>query len=154
MAQVRVARLDHVGVIVAVMHDCGRMDMSDTRLVPDTPDMMTPGEAVAGMILKGVGVAHRPLSLTPHFFASPPLDLLVRAGLEAALLHRLTRGRTRDDAYADGGDRLWQALALRYHEAKASSLPGMGCITRLPHTLVVVSPGLRPALEWDPWPPC
>ena len=34
--------------------------MIDTRLVPDAPAMMTPGEAVVGMMLNGLGFAHRP----------------------------------------------------------------------------------------------
>ena len=62
MEQVRVERLDHLGVIVSVINDLGLMDRSDTRLVPDTQDMITPGEAVAGMILNGLGFANRPLS--------------------------------------------------------------------------------------------
>ena len=62
MEQVRVERLDHLGVIVSVINDLGLMDRSDTRLVPDTQDMITPGEAVAGMICNGLGFANQPLS--------------------------------------------------------------------------------------------
>jgi hypothetical protein len=62
MEQVRVERLDHVGVIVSVLKDLGLIDMIDTRLVPDQQELITPGEAVAGMILKGLGFANRPLS--------------------------------------------------------------------------------------------
>ena len=36
--------------------------MIETRLVPDPPELITPGEAVAGMILNGLGFANRPLS--------------------------------------------------------------------------------------------
>ena len=72
--------------------------MIDTRLVPDTQDMSTPGEAVAGMILNGVGCAHRPLSLTPQFCANKPLDLLCREGISAEMCNRFTLGRTRDEA--------------------------------------------------------
>ena len=52
--------------------------MIDARLVPDAQEVITPGEAVAGMILNGLGFANRPLSLTPQFFANKPLDLLFR----------------------------------------------------------------------------
>jgi hypothetical protein len=62
MEQVRVERLDHLGVIVSVINDLGLIDLIDTRLVPDTQEMITPGEAVAGMILNGLGFAPRPLS--------------------------------------------------------------------------------------------
>ena len=80
------------------MNDLGRIDMIDTRLVPDPQAMITPGEAVAGMMLNGWGFAHRPLSLTPQFFASTPLARWFREGLNAEMFNRLTRGRTRDDA--------------------------------------------------------
>jgi Domain of unknown function (DUF4277) len=72
--------------------------MLNARLVPDAQEVLTPGEAVAGMILNGVGVAHRPLSLTPQFFANTPLARLWREGLEAELFHRFTLGRTLDEA--------------------------------------------------------
>jgi transposase len=112
MASVRVERLDHLGVIASVIKDLGLIDMINARLVPDAQDGMTPGEAVAGMILNGLGVANRPLSLTPQFFANKPLDLLVRDGLRAAMFNRFKLGRIRDEAYADGGDLLCQELAL------------------------------------------
>lgn len=62
MEQVRVERLDHLGVIASVIKDIGLMDMINSRLVPDEQERITPGEAVAGMILNGLGFAHRPLS--------------------------------------------------------------------------------------------
>jgi Domain of unknown function (DUF4277) len=62
MEQVRVERLDHLGVIVSVLKDLGLIDMIDTRLVPDQQELITPGEAVAGMLLNGLGFANRPLS--------------------------------------------------------------------------------------------
>ena len=112
MEQVRVERLDHLGLIVSVIKDLGLIDMIDTRLVPDTQEMITPGEAVAGMILNGLGFANRPLSLTPQFFASKPLDLWFREGIEAEMFNRLKLGRTLDEAYTYGCDRLFQELAL------------------------------------------
>ena len=112
MEQVRVERLDHLGVIVSVIKDLGLIDMIDTRLVPDQQELITPGEAVAGMILNGLGFANRPLSLTPQFFASKPLDLLFREGIEAEMFNRFKLGRTLDEAYPYGCNRLFQELAL------------------------------------------
>ena len=112
MEQVRVERLDHLGVIVAVIKDLGLIDMIDTRLVPDQQELITPGEAVAGMILNGLGFANRPLSLTPQFFASKPLDLLWHDGVRAEMFNRVKLGRTLDEAYTDGCDLLLQELAL------------------------------------------
>lgn len=59
MEQVRVERLDHLGVIASVIKDLGLIDMIDTRLVPDAQERLTPGEAVAGMILNGLGFGSR-----------------------------------------------------------------------------------------------
>ena len=86
--------------------------MIDRRLVPDDQAMITPGEAVAAMMLNGLGFANRPLSLTPQFFANKPLDLLLRAGIDAEMFHRFKLGRTLDEASAYGCDLLFQALAL------------------------------------------
>src|SRR5262245_46070752 len=112
MDQVRVERLDHLGLIAAVIKDLGLIDMIDSRLVPDAQERITPGEAVAGMILNGLGFANRPLSLTPQFFANKPLDLLLREGIDATMFNRFKLGRTLDEASAYGCDLLFEELAL------------------------------------------
>jgi transposase len=112
MEQVRVERLDHLGVIASVIKDLGLIAMIDTRLVPDDQEVITPGEAVAAMILNGLGFANRPLSLTPQFFANKPLDLLFREGIKTEMFNRFKLGRTLDEAYAYGCDLLFEALAL------------------------------------------
>jgi len=86
--------------------------MIDARLVPDAQEEITPGEAVAGMLLNGLGFANRPLSLTPQFFANTPLDLLFHEGVHADLFNRLTLGRTLDEVYAYGCPLLLSDLAL------------------------------------------
>jgi len=112
MALVRVERLDHLGLIAAVIKDVGLIDMINTRLVPDEQEEIPPGEAMAGMILNGLGFANRPLSLTPQFFANKPLDLLFREGIRAEMFNRFQLGRTLDEVYADGCDLLCSELAL------------------------------------------
>ena len=86
--------------------------MIDRRLVPDEQERITPGEAMAAMILNGLGFANRPLSLTPQFFANKPLDLLFRQGVGAEMFNRFKLGRTLDEAYAYGCDLLFEEFAL------------------------------------------
>jgi transposase len=112
MESIRVERLDHLGVIASVIKDVGLIDMINARLVPDEQEVITPGEAMAGMILNGLGFANRPLSLTPQFFANKPLDLLLREGIRAEMFNRFKLGRTLDEAYAYGCDLLFHELAL------------------------------------------
>jgi transposase len=112
MESIGIARLDHLGVISSVMKDIELIDMINARLVPDAQEVLTPGEAMAGMILNGLGFANRPLSLTPQFFANQPLDLLFREGIRAEMFNRLKLGRTLDEAYTYGGDLWFHGLAL------------------------------------------
>jgi transposase len=94
------------------MKDLGLVDMINARLVPDAQEALTPGEAMAGMILNGLGFANRPLSLTAQFFANKPLDLLFREGIRAERLNRFKLGRTRDEAYTYGCDLWFHGLAV------------------------------------------
>ena len=86
--------------------------MIDARLTPDAQEPLTPGEAVAGMILNGLGFANKPFTLTPPFFANTPLDLLFRPGVHAEMFNRFQLGRTLDELHPYGGDMLFSALAL------------------------------------------
>jgi hypothetical protein len=43
-----------------VINDLGLIDMIDVRVVRDRQEESTPGEAVAGMSLTGLGLATRP----------------------------------------------------------------------------------------------
>ena len=112
MALAHVERLDHLGLIASVIKDLGLIEMIDTRLVPDEQEEITPGEAMAGMILNGLGFANRPLSLTSQFFANQPLDLLFREGVRAEMFNRFKLGRTLDEVYAYGCDLLFSELAV------------------------------------------
>jgi len=131
MEQVRIARLDHLGLLASVIKDLGLLDMIDRRLVPDDPAVIPPDEAVAAMILQGLGFAQRPLSFAPQGFANNPLDLLLRAGIDAERCNRFKLGRPLDEASASGCDLLlpawalavWaqEGLALRLHQRDTTS---------------------------------
>jgi len=119
MEMVRVERLDHLGLIASVINDLGLVSRIDARLIPDDQEALTPGEAIKGMILNGLGFANRPLSLTPQFFANKPLDLLFRPGVDAAMFNRCKLGRTLDEVDTYGCDLFLSeiALAVCQHEA-------------------------------------
>ena len=119
MEAVCVERLDHLGLIASVINDLGLVSMIDARLKPDDQEAITPGEAVKGMILNGLGFANRPLSLTPQFFAGKPLDLLFRPGVEADLFNRFKLGRTLDEVNAYGCDLLFSEIALAVCQQEA-----------------------------------
>jgi transposase len=112
MESLSIERVDHLGLIATVIKDLGLIDMIDARLVPNEQEAITPGTAVAGMILNGLGFSNRPLSLTPQFFANKPLDLLFHEGIHAERFNRFQLGRTLDEAYDYGCDLWLSELAL------------------------------------------
>jgi transposase len=112
MDSVSVERLDHLGVVASVIKDLGLIEMIDARMLPHNQEEITTGEAIAGMIVNGLGFANRPLSLTPQFFANKPLDLLFRPGVCADMFNRFKLGRSLDDVYRYGCDLLFSELAL------------------------------------------
>src|SRR6266446_3248153 len=112
MESVSVERLDHLGVVASVIKNLGIIEMIDARLRLHDQEEITAGEAVAGMILNGLGFANRPLSLTPQVFANKPLDLLFREGVQAEMFNRFKLGRTLDEVHAYGCDLLFSELAL------------------------------------------
>src|SRR5229473_4765962 len=112
MESVSVERLDHLGVVASVIKDLGIIEMINARVPPHTKEEITTGEAIAGMIVNGLGFANRPLSLTPQFFANKPLDLLFRPGVRANLFNRFKLGRSLDEVSSYGCDLLFSELAL------------------------------------------
>lgn len=119
MDNVRVERLDHLGLIASVINDLGLVSLIDARLKLDDQEALTSGEAIKAMILGGLGFANRPLSLTPQFFANKPLDLLFRPGVEATMLNRFKLGRTLDKVNTYGSDLLFSEIALAVCQQEA-----------------------------------
>jgi len=58
------------------------VEMIDDRIPPDGKERISTGEAIAGMILNGLGFSNRPMSLTPQFFENKPLEILFRPGVQ------------------------------------------------------------------------
>lgn len=114
MENLRVSRLDHLGIISGVIDDLGLVQAIDTRLRKDKNGLeeISPGEAIKGMILNGLGFVSKPLSLTPRFFQNKPLELLFRAGVKADDFNRFKLGRTLDDVFEYGTDKLFSELSF------------------------------------------
>ena len=110
MEDLQVERLDHLGIISGVIKDSGLIERIAARIVPDADEALTTGEAVAGMILNGLGFSQRPLSLTPQFFVNKPLDRLFREGVRADHFNRFKLGRSLDKVFTYGCDTLFTAI--------------------------------------------
>lgn len=96
--------------------------MIDAPIIPDAQEDISTGEAVAGMILNGLGFSDCPLSLTPQFFANKPVALLFREGVLATHCNRFKLGRSLDTVFAYGCDTLCSEVALAVCEHEGIAL--------------------------------
>ncbi len=56
--EIEVERLDHLGVISATIKRLGIIELIDSRIPSHSQEAITVGEAVAGMVLNGLGFSY------------------------------------------------------------------------------------------------
>ena len=112
MNAVKVERLDHLGIIASVIKDLGIIELIDNRLNTDDQEQVTTGEAVAAMIINGLGFSDRPLYLTPQFFENKPMELLFREEVRPEHFNRSKLGRSLDAIFNYGPDLLFSEIAI------------------------------------------
>ena len=96
----KVERLDHLGVVAGIIKDLKLIEFIDNRIPSDSREEISCGEAIAGMIINGLGFSDRPLTLTPQFFENKALSSLFRPGVNAENFNRFKLGRALDDCHA------------------------------------------------------
>lgn len=109
----KIKRLDHHGIVAGVIDDLKLVNLIDQHLPQDEKQEITPGEALKGMIMNGLGFSNRPLSLTPQFFSNLPMEHLFRSGVEASHFNRHKLGRTLDQCSEFGCEELFSRLSFQ-----------------------------------------
>ena len=112
--KLKIKRLDHHGIVAGVIDDLNIVPLLDQHLPQDDKQEITPGEAIKGMIMNGLGFSSRPLSLSPQFFTNLPMEHLFREGVNASHFNRHKLGRTLDQCADFGCESLF---ALVSHQA-------------------------------------
>ena len=105
-------RLDHLGIVMGVIKEFGVMNLINERICQHEQNNVTAGEAVAAMILNGLGFVTRPLSLTPNFFETKALDVLFDKDIKPDDLNRHRLGRVLDKIHEYGSELLFSEIAL------------------------------------------
>jgi len=93
--------LDHLGIVAGVCQQIDLIEQID-QIVPDTGRKVSVGQAVQAMVLNGLGFVGRALYLTPEFYRTKPVDLLIGKGIEADDLNSDSLGKALDYLYAAG----------------------------------------------------
>ena len=104
-------RLDHHGIVAGVIKDLGLIPLIDETLGSSGCEEISEGEAVAAMIINGLGFTDRPLSLTPQFFNQVPVEELFREGVEASHFNRHKLSRALEKIQKYGSSRFFLLLA-------------------------------------------
>jgi transposase len=111
--EVTTQRLDHLGIIAGVIKDIGLVELIDNRIPKHAKQDISTGEAVAGMIINGLGFSDRPMTLTPQFFQSKAMETLFRTGVTPDMFNRFKLGRALDACHEYGCDTLFSELSLQ-----------------------------------------
>jgi transposase len=111
MANVAVDRVDHLGIVAGVIQELGIIKIIDNLIGIDPKEKVSTGEAIAAMIINGLGFSNRPLTLTPQFFTNCPVDLFFRPGVFAEDFNRFKLGRALDELHAYGCTSLFSQVA-------------------------------------------
>lgn len=106
-----IERLDHLGIVAGIIKDLGIVNMVNDKLGTNSQEEISSGEAVAAMILNGLGFTSKPLSLTPNFFQHKPLELLFREGVKAEHFNRSKLGRVLDEIFNYGCSNLFYEIS-------------------------------------------
>src|SRR3989344_2532414 len=86
-------RLDNLGIVMGTLREFGIIDLIDQKTGKDAQHNISTGEAIAAMVMNGLGFVSRPLSLTPQFFQTKALDILFSRELDPDELNRHRLGR-------------------------------------------------------------
>ena len=133
--------LDHLGIVAGVCEKIRLIKQIDAR-IPDTGRTVTVGQAVQAMVLNGLGFVGRPLYLTPEFYRTKPLDVLIGAGIEAEDLNSDSLGKALDYVHQAG-------ITELFAEISAHALKTYGIEVRFAH-LDTTAFSLEGAYEVDP----
>jgi len=73
----KIKRLKRNGVVAGVIEDLKIVQLFDQYLPQDEKEQITPGEAIKGMTMNGLGFTNRPLSLSPQFLPTCLLNIYI-----------------------------------------------------------------------------
>jgi transposase len=103
--------LHHFGIVAGVCEKIDLIGQIDARIT-DTGRKVSVGQAVQAMVLNGLGLIGRAMYLTPEFYESKPVDLLIGEGIEAGDLNSDSLGKALDALHEAGITELFAALSV------------------------------------------
>ena len=110
---IKTKNLDHHGLVAATCREYGIQEKINKRIGSKDPRrVVQPGLAVVAMIINGLGFTNRRLYLTPQFFESKPLELLLGQAVEAKDLNDHALGKALDEIADYSSSGLFSEIAF------------------------------------------
>jgi len=110
--KIRVERMDHLGMVATIIEQLGIQAFFDKKIPKRSQHHVTTGQAIAAMILIGLGYAHRALHITPRALKGLCLDRLIGKGVKAEHFNDDVLGRALDRIYEAGPTELFLELLI------------------------------------------
>ncbi len=109
----KIERLDHLGIVASTIKDLEIIKMIDDRIGTSKQEIVTTGEAIAAMVLNGLGFTSEPLYLSPSFFEDKPLtNLFGKDNLNPNNFNATKLSNSLDKIYEYGLEKLFFELAV------------------------------------------
>jgi len=111
--KIKTESLDHYGLIMGMIRELGIIENIDKELeIRSNKKKITYGEAIAAMIINGLGYANKQLYLSPRFFEKKALkQLFENENIDAKYFNKDTLGRTLDKIFEYGVSELYEKIA-------------------------------------------
>lgn len=104
--------MQQLGIVSGV---CNEIKLAETidRIIHKPQRKVSVGKAVQAMILNAMGFSNRALYLTPDFYNTRPVDILLGDGIQAEDLHDDSLGTALDAVYEYGVTELFYMLSTQ-----------------------------------------
>jgi transposase len=110
MAKAEGRLIQHLGIVSGVCEELGLVRLIDVHIQKQKRKVSV-GTAVKAMILNALGFTGRALYLTPEFYRTRPVDVLLGEGIRAEDLHDDCLGTALDALYEYGVTEIFYELA-------------------------------------------
>ena len=112
--------IQHLGIISGICNENRLAELID-RHIEQKRRKVSVGQAVQAMIMNALGFSGRALYLTPQFYSSRPVDLLIGKGIQARDLHESSLGTALDALFDYGVTELFYSVAKELLERNGIS---------------------------------
>ncbi|MCP4572649.1 MAG: IS1634 family transposase [bacterium] len=108
----QVESLDHLGIIASTIKDLNLINLINEKIGTKSQEIISTGEAIAGMILNGLGFTSEPMYLSPKFFEGKALKNLFDRDLVPENFNATKLSKSLDAIYDYGLEKLFLELSV------------------------------------------